>query len=420
MQTELQSIAVEDLRLGMYVHLDMHWLRHPFARSHFLIQSQQQIQTIQALGLKTIRVRPSLCVDDEAVFVEASTVQEQQGKVVQVAASEQSDAFDPFDATDAADRQFNEAARQFKQAMGLVRTQPGQAMEAFNNLKASILAVADTQDQTYLRLMQDVANDKSAGHGLNVTVLAVMLAKFAGLDETMVEAVCLGSLMHDIGKLDIPEKVRYLTTQLTLVEVKYYQEHIARGLLLVKKMQLNSDVQSIIAQHHENFDGSGFPHKLSAEQIFLGARVVAIANRYDNLCNPAQRALAMTPHETLRTMYSLEGSRFDPRLMAFFVKMLGIYPPGTYVQLTDDRYALVVSARSSQVLKPNVLIYDPRGTKADMGITILENIANLSVRRSLRPEQLPAAVGHYFSRQHRLSYFFERWPDAIAPQEALR
>ena len=69
MQTELQSIAVEDLRLGMYVHLDMHWLRHPFARSHFLIQSQQQIQTIQALGLKTIRVRPSLCVDDEAVFV---------------------------------------------------------------------------------------------------------------------------------------------------------------------------------------------------------------------------------------------------------------------------------------------------------------------------------------------------------------
>lgn len=416
MQTDLQSIAVEDLRLGMYVHLDMHWLRHPFARSHFLIQSQQQIDTIQSLGLKTVRVRPSACADDEAVFVEASTVQELPTLPAEVVS--EAGAFDiPFGAPDAADRQFNEAARQFKHAMTMVRTQPGQAMEAFNELKASILAVADTQDQTYLRLMQDVANDKAAGHALNVTVLAVMLAKFAQLDDAVVEAVCLGGLMHDIGKLDIPEKVRYLTPQLSLVEVKYYQEHVPRGLLLVKKMQLDSHVQCILAQHHEHFDGTGFPHKLAAEQICLGARVVAIANRYDNLCNPAQRALAMTPHETLRTMYSQEGAWFDPKLMAFFVKMLGIYPPGTYVQLTDDRYALVVSVRSSQVLKPNVLIYEPRGTKTDAAITILEDVAHLSVRRSLRPEQLPAAVGHYFSRQHRLSYFFERRADGVGSQE---
>ncbi len=417
MQTDLQSIAVEDLRLGMYVHLDMHWLRHPFARSHFLIQSQQQIETIQGLGLKTVRVRPSLCVEDEAVFVEPSTVQELPHPSAEVA-PEQAGAFDiPFGAPDAADRQFNEAARQFKHAMTLVRTQPSQAMEAFHQLKDAILAVADTEDQTYLRLMQDVANDKAAGHALNVTVLAVMLAKFAQLDEAVVQAVCLGGLMHDIGKLDIPEKVRYLTPQLSLVEVKYYQEHVPRGLLLVKKMQLHADVQSILAQHHEHFDGTGFPHKLVAEQIGLGARVVAIANRYDNLCNPAQRALAMTPHETLRTMYSQEGAWFDPKLMACFVKMLGIYPPGTYVQLTDDRYALVVSVRSSQVLKPNVLIYEPRGTKADAVVTILEDMAHLSVRRSLRPEQLPAQVGHYFSRQHRLSYFFERRSDGIGSQE---
>lgn len=416
MQTDLQSIAVEDLRLGMYVHLDMHWLRHPFARSHFLIQSQQQIETIQSLGVKTVRVRPSVCADDEAVFVEPSTVRELPTPPVEAVA--EAGVFDiPFGAPDAADRQFNEAARQFKRAMTMVRTQPVQAMAAFNDLKTSILAVADTQDQTYLRLMQDVASDKAAGHALNVTVLSVMLAKFAQLDDAVVEAVCLGGLMHDIGKLDIPEKVRYLTPQLSLVEVKYYQEHVPRGLALVKKMQLDSHVQCILAQHHEHFDGTGFPHKLAAEQICLGARVVAIANRYDNLCNPAQRVLAMTPHETLRTMYSQEGAWFDPKLMAFFVKMLGIYPPGTYVQLTDDRYALVVSVRSSQVLKPNVLIYEPRGTKAEAAITILEDIAHLSVRRSLRPEQLPAVVGHYFSRQHRLSYFFERRADGVGWQE---
>lgn len=408
----MQSIAVEDLRLGMYVHLDMHWIRHPFARNHFLIQSVQQIETIRTLGVQTVRIRPSLSVNEpNDVFADAGA----EGPLVDsdapagpVAPTQLATFATPFGTPDAADKQFNEAAAQLRNVMALVGGHSDKAVQALTRLSQSMLAVADTTDPTYLRLMQDELRDKHTGHALNVTVLSLMLGKFLGMETPALTALCVGALMHDLGKMDVPEKVRHSVASLNLVEVRHYQEHVARGIFLVSKLNLTSDIGAIVAEHHEHFDGTGFPEKLVGHTISYGARVVAVANRYDNLCNPAQRALALTPHEALRTMYSQEKLRFDPKVMDMFVKMMGIYPPGTYVQLTDERYALVISVRATQILKPNVLIYDPEVSLSNTSVTVLEHSPSLGVRRSLRPEQLPSVVSRYFSRRHQLSYFFER------------
>lgn len=418
MHPDLQSIAVEDLRLGMYVHLDMHWIRHPFARNHFLIQSLQQITTIRGLGVQTVRIRPSLCVNEpNDVFADSGAqgyLPESDGPVGQVAPAPSATFKTPSGGVGAADKQFNEAAVQLRNVMALVISHPDKAMESLSQLSQAMLAVADTTDPTYLRLMQDESRDKYTGHALNVTVLAVMLGKFIGLDSAALRTLCLGALMHDLGKMEIPEKVRHSVPFLNLVEILHYQEHVGRGLFLSKNLHIPSDIEAIIGEHHEHFDGSGFPSKLMGDRISYGARIVGLANRYDNLCNPPQRALALTPHEALRTMYSQEKTKFDPEIMALFIKMMGIYPPGTYVQLTDERYALVMSVRATQILKPNVLIYTPGVELNEVAITVLENMQALGVRRSLRPEQLPVAVSRYFSRQHRLSYFFER-PEPTAP-----
>ena len=93
----------------------------------------------------------------------------------------------------------------------------------------------------------------------------------------------------------------------------------------------------MIAQHHEHADGSGFPLKLNTDRMTLAARIVALVDRYDNLCNPYFLAKAMTPHEALSLLFAQGKTQYDTTILSGFIKMMGVYPPGSTVQLTDDR-----------------------------------------------------------------------------------
>ena len=155
-------------------------------------------------------------------------------------------------------------------------------------------------------------------------------------------------------------------------------------------------------------DGSGFPKRLTGERLSMAARIVALVNRYDNLCNPAHPAQALTPHEALALMYGQMRSRFDAAVFAAFVRMMGVYPPGSVVQLSDERYAMVVSVNAARPLKPRVLVHDLRGKREDALPLDLETCPELGIRRSLKPQQLPRATLEFLSPRPRVCYFFER------------
>ena len=145
------------------------------------------------------------------------------------------------------------------------------------------------------------------------------------------------------------------------------------------------------------------------------ARVVALVNRYDNLCNPHVIAHALTPHEALSTLFAQSKTKFDTAILGAFIKMMGVYPPGSAVQLTDDRYALVVSVNSSRPLKPRVLVHE-HGVPRDEALLLdLEHADGLGIRRSLRPQQLPATTLAYLAPRPRVAYFFEPVRDGDKP-----
>ena len=93
----------------------------------------------------------------------------------------------------------------------------------------------------------------------------------------------------------------------------------------------------------------------------MAARIVALVNRFDNLCNPHLLARALTPHESLALLFAQWRSQFDTSILSAFIKMMGVYPPGSVVQLTDDRYGLVMAVNSARPLKPSVLVHDLGG-----------------------------------------------------------
>ena len=179
------------------------------------------------------------------------------------------------------------------------------------------------------------------------------------------------------------------------------------GVAQAGRMGLSPGASAIIAQHHEHADATGFPAGLNSDRMTMAARIVALVDRYDNLCNPHLPARAMTPHESLSLLFAQGRTKYDTSILGAFIKMMGVYPPGSTVQLTDDRYASVVATNSSRPLKPNVVVHDASVPRDEALVVDLETMPGLGIRRSVRVQQLPPTIADYLAAGTRVTYFFE-------------
>ena len=168
-----------------------------------------------------------------------------------------------------------------------------------------------------------------------------------------------------------------------------------------------SSLASIIAQHHELADGSGYPKGLKGEQIDPLARIVSLVNYYDNLCNPADLAKAMTPHEALSLMFAQRRAKFDARALQVMIRCLGVYPPGSVVRLSNDALALVSSVNPQRPLRPWVTVFDPQVPRDEAIMLDLDEEPDINITKALRPIQLPPEVYEYLSPRKRVTYYFD-------------
>jgi HD-GYP domain-containing protein (c-di-GMP phosphodiesterase class II) len=249
-------------------------------------------------------------------------------------------------------------------------------------------------------------------------VISLLLGKYMGLPASDLVDLGMAAFLHDVGKSALPDRVRWLEDSFSVPEQKLYQEHVALGVALGKQMELSPGALLAMAQHHEMVDGSGFPLRVKGETMSQLAKILALVNRYDGLCNPSRPAAALTPHEALALIFAQFKSRFDGAVLSAFVRMMGVYPPGSVVQLSDERYAMVVSVNSARPLKPKVIVFDTKVAPHEALVLDLETMPTLGIRRSLKPASLPKAAVDYLSPRQRICYFFERAVDVPAESAA--
>jgi hypothetical protein len=183
--------------------------------------------------------------------------------------------------------------------------------------------------------------------------------------------------------------------------------HCQYGVELGHKLQFAPAVLAIIHDHHEHFDGSGYPRQLQGEKIGLLARIVAICNHYDELCNPPNIVDALTPHEALSTMFARLRSKFDPKLLQVFIRCLGVYPPGTIVQLSNGVIGMVATVNTAKPMKPMIVIYDADIPKDEAILVDLAQESDLNVTKAIRPLHVPSEIYNYLSPRKRVSYYFD-------------
>ena len=448
-------IDVDALRVGMFVHLDLGWMSHPFPLGNFKIAEAGQIATLRALGLRQVRwspgqsdgtaPTPALSGADAGTAVAmarpracATAALATALEAAQEAAPAPADAIIasvPPETPDAqarrqhreqlareaeslalCERQFAEAAQDCQRLTDCALTRPQEARAQAEGLSKALVNKMLSAGDLCIRLLSDAAGDKASVHALNVTVISLLMGRSFNLAEADMLDLGVGAMLHDIGKLELPERVRHRDEQLGSAELRQYEDHVARGVVLARKMGLSGGATLVLAQHHEHADGSGFPLRLGTDRMTAAARIVSLVNRYDNLCNPQRPSQALTPHEALALLFAQGKTKFDSAILGALIRMMGVYPAGSTVQLTDDRYALVVGVNSSRPMRPRVLVHEAGVPRSEALIVDLERLLGVGIRRSIKPLQLPGATLDYLTPRARVSYFFE--PSEVSESSA--
>lgn len=415
-------IDISQLRVGMYIQLDVGWMHHPFPVSSFRVASLEQIATLRELGLTEVRYVPKKSDPDLKELVPAAwSVPAMDTPVsngldapvvnapVDHEAVRRRELLEAQNRTLAAcNQRFTEATRQYQSLERAVSEHPDQARTKGDALVSGCVTELLENGDSVIRLLSEGVGERNALHPINVMVISLLLGRSLGMKSVELHDLGVAALIHDLGKLKLPPNLRQPTPSMIPMERSRYETHVGESVAFAMRMGLPDAVLTAIAQHHEMADGSGFPLRLSGPALGRSSQVLALVNRYDRMCNPSNGVDALTPHEALSVIFAQLKSRFDSVVLGAFIRMMGVYPPGSIVQLVNDRYAIVASVNSSRPLRPKVIVHDSRVPKEEAPILDLETVPELGIRRSLKPAQLPRDALDYLSPRQRICYFFER------------
>lgn len=419
MADDTQLIAIDQVRIGMFIKLDLSWFQHSFPMSSFKITNEQQLIELRALKLKHVRYIPaktdpvSVTATDSAPSAKPAETTESDIKVFDSMIAAKQARFEKLQAQRAeiarCEEKFVHAATVVKNINKMIFSKPAETIQEAGKLVDSIADVFLNGNDAVMHLIQQTAGSEELYfHSLNVSVLAMMLAHEMKCTEAQIKSVGMAGLFHDLGKVNVPDNIVNKTTPLTKPEQNFFELHTQYGVDVGQKAGMPKIVLEVMAGHHEFLDGSGYPLKLKGDAIRMPTRIVTIANVYDNLCNHVDPNQSLTPHEALSSMYAHRRAQFDPTAMATLVKSLGVYPPGTLVRLSNEAIGLVMNVNVGKPLRPRIMVYDEEIPKEEAIILDLavEN-QDLGISASIRPGLLPRVIFDYLNPRKRVNYYVD-------------
>jgi HD-GYP domain-containing protein (c-di-GMP phosphodiesterase class II) len=409
------KLSTARLTIGLYIQLPCAWGGHPFLFSSFKVQDQQQIRALQSLAFKHVIYIPE---KSDSHPLPANT---KKSEVIPLEIKENylEDLWQEkerrIEEQKAYLRDLRKCETQFTKGLSLVRAinlkLDDQAPRALVDAKELIMSITEklnNNKSTILHLMEEGKDgDKYHCHVFHVAILAMILGKALDLSEQELVYLGLGALFHDLGKSKIPNQILHNRPKVSSAENNYYKMHVRYAMDKISNIpDFPESVTNIVSQHHEFLDGSGFPKKLKGDQIHHLTQIVSIANEYDNMCNPTDKHPERTPYHALSHLYKNRRNQLNKEVLGLLVKELGIYPPGCIVQLSNEKYALVMSVSKDNILQPNVMFYDPSIPKNDAAIIALSE-KDLKIVRVIIPNKLPKNVQEYLNPRARVNYYFE-------------
>lgn len=410
------KLTVDRIQPGLHIRLPLKWNDHPFLLNSFKIKDQEQVEMIRHLGVKFVYFNPEqsdvsplpvhlgnldTAKNDGELDLEAKKLwQEKQKRIEKLSAYRRRVL--------QCEKEFERSLARMRSVMTKIRNRPVTAVDEAKQLTEDIVDKLMCVDNVTLHLMN--GNNEFEDiyfHSLNVAVIAMMIGQAKGYSAEKLKALSFAALFHDMGKVKIPTAIIRKQAPLTEPEANYLKLHTKYGLDLANQIEgFPETAKVVIAQHHELRDGSGYPKGLQGDEINEFAQIIIVANAFDNLCHPPVASEQKIPHAALSHLYKNCKHLYKEENLNILIKFMGVFPPGTVVQLSNNMVGLVISVNASKILFPNVLVYDPSVPRTQAPIIDLasKDLRNIN---AIHPSKLPEKIKDYLNPRSRISYFFD-------------
>lgn len=362
------KIPVDELTLGMYVtKLDRPWLETPFKLQGFMLRDESEIEQLKKYcKFVYIDIEKGL---DPVKFKKHEPLKEGRRKEPPPPTHK----FAPLDVRHDTYREAHTFKAEAKEAGNLhgdlekalanVTNQisSGKTFDqksvksAATNIVSSVIRNPDVMALlTRIRMSDDYLHH----HSMRCAVWAALLGRHIGLRRYDMELMIQAALLKDVGKTRLPDDILSKDErELNSAQRVIYKKHVAITLQLLKQVQgLNPKIFPIIGAHRERYDGSGYPRHLKGDEIPMLAIVVGIATYYDELTNPRDIKMALSPSAAVNAMYDNRNVLFQEDVVVEFIQSLGIYPAGSIVELNTGELAIVVEQYAERRLRPRIVI----------------------------------------------------------------
>ncbi|MGN6381506.1 MAG: HD-GYP domain-containing protein [Dyella sp.] len=356
MTSPLKKIPVARVARGMYVHkICGNWLDHPFWRGSFLVEDDTTLATLRAMGNLEVWIDTVKGLDlPQPVARAASPAAPAPPPAAPPEPEPPRTAFgnDIARAEELRDRAKAAAKALFQDArlgralrMETAASIVDEVDDAIARNPAAMLSVLrlkNKDDYTYL-------------HSVAVAALMMALGRRLGYAGSELKELGLAGLLHDIGKVGVPDAVLNKPGRLSPLEMTSVRQHPQIGWDILRREAAAGPVAlDVCLHHHEKTDGSGYPEKLAGDTISRAARMGAICDVYDAITSDRPYKRGWEPAEAIRRMAEWQDGHFDREIFHAFVKLIGIYPTGTLVRLSSERLAVVLAQGEGSSLNPTV------------------------------------------------------------------
>jgi HD-GYP domain-containing protein (c-di-GMP phosphodiesterase class II) len=382
-----KTIPIEELKLGMYIErLDRSWLTTPFFRHRFVLRDEQDINLLKQYGIKQVVIDPTKGLDvEERITVPHVTSEEIIRPQPQppVPSSMPIDVPSDSQPISSAHLPTSIPSREEVAIAGLVHSESVTAIQRIVEGITSAVRLDSPALCTMVTRIRDRLNENRSAmmtatrlqqlqrfdahifsHVVNVSVLAMAIGIEQDLDGHTLEELALGALLHDIGEVRLPLNLFRKGDALTASERELLHQHPALGLTVVHDSpELTEAIRRIIVEHHERYDGSGYPSRLRGEAIAPLSQLVGLVDVYDALVTSRYGRPAITPPQAIRQIYKLGlAGQFHKTQVEHMIQCLGVYPIGSLVELSTGERAVVVSTKPELSVKPSLkIICDAKG-----------------------------------------------------------
>ncbi|TOM27550.1 HD family phosphohydrolase [Vibrio parahaemolyticus] len=410
------KLTVDRIQPGLHIRLPLKWNDHPFLLNSFKIKDQEQIEMIRHLGVKFVYFNPEQSdaaplpvnqiqtdstTSNESLDLETQKLwQEKQKRIEKLSAYRRR--------VIQCEKEFERSLARMRSVMTKIRNRPTAAVDEAQLLIEDIVEKLMCDDNVTLHLMNGKNEFEDIYfHSLNVAVIAMMIGRAKGYSAKQLKELSFATLFHDMGKIKIPTAILRKQVPLTEPETNYLKLHTKYGLDLANQIEgFPESAKTVIAQHHELRDGSGYPEGHKGDEIDELAQIVIVANAFDNLCHTPIASEQKIPYTALSHLYKNCKHLYKEENLNILIKFMGVFPPGTVVQLSNNMVGLVISVNASNLLFPNVLVYDPSVPRTQAPIIELAS-KDLRIVNAIHPSKLPDKIKEYLNPRSRISYFFD-------------